>query len=419
MPLFTFRESSQFLERPPITPAICRQSWAFFAVAARELLWVLPSVAGKVEIWRARALLIPDATIREDALTAIDQQALQRRRCGPVCDPTPPTRPHLLRLLVAFQMILDFLDSVNEPGADPGQANGSATPPGAGGGARSGGTDLRLLPAPSVARRWRLSARARRGLSRGCATLPSYGCVQPLVIGEAPRAEASGSQPRSGSRRRDGSLSALGRTRVRDEGGTELVGADGAASARSACMRCWRSRAEPACTAHDDRDVDAAYLPWICVASTMLDSYVDEVDDAARPTDTATSPTMRALRVAARAGAANWSRDPSWEARRLRNGDRHAVIAACMVAMYLSADSARTPTMRATTDGFVDAGGSLTRVLLPILRLWRRHPRDPPRSGPDHWRQARPIGELVRTEYSEQSLQSVACSSMMVTRDVG
>ena len=59
------------------------------------------------------------------------------------------------------------------------------------------------------------------------------------------------------------------------------------------------------------------------------------------------------------------------EARRLRNGHRHAVIAACMVAMYLSKDSARTPEMRADTASIVRAGGSLTRVLLPILRMWR------------------------------------------------
>ena len=59
------------------------------------------------------------------------------------------------------------------------------------------------------------------------------------------------------------------------------------------------------------------------------------------------------------------------EARRLRNGHRHAVIAACMVAMYLSSDSARIPAMSATTRSLVQEGGSLVMLLLPILRLWR------------------------------------------------
>jgi len=44
---------------------------------------------------------------------------------------------------------------------------------------------------------------------------------------------------------------------------------------------------------------------------------------------------------------------------------------ACMVAMYLSKDSARTPAMRARTRRLTSAGGSLTEILLPILQAWR------------------------------------------------
>jgi hypothetical protein len=39
--------------------------------------------------------------------------------------------------------------------------------------------------------------------------------------------------------------------------------------------------------------------------------------------------------------------------------------------MYLSKDSARTEALRASTASFIAAGGALTGVLLPILRLWR------------------------------------------------
>ncbi len=42
-----------------------------------------------------------------------------------------------------------------------------------------------------------------------------------------------------------------------------------------------------------------------------------------------------------------------------------------MVAMYLSKDSARTPPMRIAAKTFTEAGGSLTHILVPILRLWR------------------------------------------------
>jgi hypothetical protein len=42
-----------------------------------------------------------------------------------------------------------------------------------------------------------------------------------------------------------------------------------------------------------------------------------------------------------------------------------------MIAMYLSEDSARTPELQTTTQSLIVAGGSLTRLLLPILRAWR------------------------------------------------
>ena len=47
------------------------------------------------------------------------------------------------------------------------------------------------------------------------------------------------------------------------------------------------------------------------------------------------------------------------------------MIIACMVAMYLSKDSTRTPQMRASTRNLAAAGGSLSQLLLPVLRTWR------------------------------------------------
>ena len=38
--------------------------------------------------------------------------------------------------------------------------------------------------------------------------------------------------------------------------------------------------ADPASGEHEVIEVDAAYMPWICAASTMLDSYVDSAQDA-------------------------------------------------------------------------------------------------------------------------------------------
>jgi tetraprenyl-beta-curcumene synthase len=116
-------------------------------------------------------------------------------------------------------------------------------------------------------------------------------------------------------------------------------------------------------------EVDAAYTPWICAASTMLDSYVDVEQDAA---DSAHSYIAHypSEEVAARRTHELVCRSLH-EARRLPNGARHALIVAGMVAMYLSAEEARTMDKQSTTRAFLGAGGPLTRMLVPILRIWR------------------------------------------------
>ncbi len=55
-----------------------------------------------------------------------------------------------------------------------------------------------------------------------------------------------------------------------------------------------------------------------------------------------------------------------------RNGHRHAIIVAGMVAMYLSNPGvSHTTTTSENTRSLAGAGGSLTRLLLPALRAWR------------------------------------------------
>jgi hypothetical protein len=42
-----------------------------------------------------------------------------------------------------------------------------------------------------------------------------------------------------------------------------------------------------------------------------------------------------------------------------------------MIAMYLSKDTARGPPLECTSEHLLRAGGSLAKLLLPILRAWR------------------------------------------------
>jgi tetraprenyl-beta-curcumene synthase len=127
--------------------------------------------------------------------------------------------------------------------------------------------------------------------------------------------------------------------------------------------------ADPALAQPEVRRVHAAYMPWVCAASTMLDSYVDAAADQAE--DGHSYLAHYISRGAAAGRVCELVRRSMCEARGLRCGARHALIVAGMAAMYLSADEARTPALGATTDALLEAGGSLTRLLEPILRLWR------------------------------------------------
>ena len=127
--------------------------------------------------------------------------------------------------------------------------------------------------------------------------------------------------------------------------------------------------AEPSCEHDDIAGTLNAYFPWASLVITMLDSYADRLDDAANGDHSYIShygdaelAVRRLCEIVARV---------AHETRELPNGDRHATLVACMLAMYLSRDGAYAPDMRAGTRALAQASGSLTRLLLPLLRVWR------------------------------------------------
>ncbi len=101
----------------------------------------------------------------------------------------------------------------------------------------------------------------------------------------------------------------------------------------------------------------------------MLDSYVDQIDDAE------SGDHIYVSHYPSRAVATEricWLlRRCLREASGLRGSEKHILIVSSMTALYLSKNSARTPAMRESTKTLAFAGGSLTRALVPILRLWR------------------------------------------------
>lgn len=313
--------------------------------------------------------MIPDPSIREDALAS-----LMRKRThadGAALFSILPRRREsgLLRVLVAYEVILDFLDNVSERGVAAGVTDGHQLHL-----ALSDAVDTRTLIADYYRDHpWCDDGGYLRALvetcREGCASLPSYPRVRDRMIREAARAQVLAINHYPHRERRDTELRRWAVRECSQPHEASWFELTSAASASLTIHALLVLAAEPCCAEEDIAAANAAYFPWISATSTMLDSYVDQAEDMMGGGHSYVGHYRDSEHATRRLGELIWR--SSREARRLRNGHRHAVIVGCMVAMYLTRDSARTATMRATTQSLVEAGGSLTRLLMPVLRLWR------------------------------------------------
>jgi tetraprenyl-beta-curcumene synthase len=312
---------------------------------------------------------IPDARIRENAISALAGK--RGHTDGAALFGILPSSRNLdlLRVLVAYEIIWDFLDSVNESGAGAGQANGRQL-------------HLALIEALDPTRPisdyyryhpWRGDGGYLRALVAVCRTscrsLPSYERVRPLVVQEAIRAQvlAVNHDPDPGCR--DRTLHTWAGCEFPDGHEAAWFELTGAASASLTIHALLALSAESECPDVDLARTQSAYFPWISAATTMLDSFVDQAEDVANGDHSYvahySTPEIAAARIR------ELIERSLTEALALPHAESHTLIVACMVAMYLSKDSARAGSMHLTTRSLVQAGGSLTRLLLPILRLWR------------------------------------------------
>ena len=337
--------------------------------ATRELAWALPAVAREVAYWRVRAEAIPAPAIREDGLSSLARKRGHTDGAALFCILPRARDTNLLRLLVAYEIMWDFLDSVNEHGAERGQANGRQL-------------HLALIDAlePDTPladyyshHPWSTDGGYLNNLvgacREACRRLPSFRAVQPLLIQEATRAQVLAINHELDPERRECTLRKW--TRQEFPNGHEALWFEltGAASA-SLTVHALFALATNRSVAHTEiARVHSAYFPWISAATTMLDSYVDQAEDE-RNGDHSYVAHYPTAEVAARRTAALLERSMR-EASSLPDGERHVLIVACMAAMYLSKDSARAPALRDSTRDLLAHGGSLSRLLLPILRMWR------------------------------------------------
>jgi tetraprenyl-beta-curcumene synthase len=353
---------------PNALPLTRSQCSALLTATARQLRWGLRAVAGEIRTWRAHAAAIPDPALRRDALSALNDKrghadgaalfwTLPRARNG-----------ELLRTLVRYELLQDFLDTVTEHGAAVGPDYGEPLCL-----ALADALDPERTVADYYAGRrpddGGYLAALVAGCRDGCRALPGYDVVRPLLVREAQRSRVLVINHRRDEASRDAELRHWAIQHLRDERELEWFERTAAASGWITTHALLAAAASETVTCEEAVATHAAYFPWLAMALTMLDSYADQAEDRANGDHsyighyaTPEAAVERLCESVARAASGVLA---------LPDGERHAVLLGCMIALYLSKDSARAPMLRETTACIAAAGGTLPKLLLPVLRTWR------------------------------------------------
>ncbi len=223
----------------------------------------------------------PDPALRNDALSALTRKRGHTDGAALLWTIPRARDHHLLRLLVAYEIAWDFLDGVNERGAAAGQVNGRQL-------------HLALLDALDLTRpvsdyyRHHQCAddggylRMLVGVCReSCRRLPSYWAIRPLLVREAIRAQVLAINHDLDPTLRDTYLRRWAAETFPATSDVNWFELSGAASASLTIHALLALGAEPDCDSEQLAQACAAYFPWISGATTMLDSYVDQIEDLA------------------------------------------------------------------------------------------------------------------------------------------
>lgn len=302
----------------------------FARVAGSYWSALYPHARRELRAWELRAGSIASAELRADARAALAGKRRDAEGAAAFALFAPPAaRARTVRLLVAFQSMYAYLDTLSErPSADP-VANGRALHAALAAVFAAGDDHPDYFahhPAGDDGGYLRAHVDACRDALRG---LPAHAALVPSL-------------------RRVAAIAAEGQTL--NHAGL-LASADAAAwlgTLPGAGLRAWElaaasssplafypllaAAADPRSTFADALAVEGAYFPWVCALAAMLDSAVDEREDERDGTHSAVrhydSPADAAERVGLLATR-------SLElVRALPGGRRHAVIVACIVSYY-------------------------------------------------------------------------------------
>jgi tetraprenyl-beta-curcumene synthase len=356
------------------TPKRGTGSVRLFAGAAwRYWAQVFPAARSTQRRLRELATKIPDPLLREDALISHDHKGSNSEGLAALAVLAPrERRSDVARSLVAYQLMLDYLDCVSErpvenpveAGLDLHRAFAVALDPDA-----SHEDYYARAPAADDGGYLERLIETCRAPLRG---LPSYHAVQgPLQHQAMLCAESQALNHALRFTAVEDRLSEWARTTVaeaRFESEFEWWELVAAAAASSLCVGALIALAAvPGVSEEEARRVEAAYFPWASGLNALLDSLVDLDED---PEDGShlrrySSPEHAAERLGTIAGGARL------RVSALADGALHEAILAAMGALYLAHEEAWKPGREPISLAIYEALGPLAKPSL-VVHLLRR-----------------------------------------------
>lgn len=331
---------------------------------------IVPRVRRELRGWERVAGAIPNPTLRGHALAALREKGLNAEATAVFATLTPrASRDAAVRSMTAFQVAVDYLDTLGEQPAPDPLANGLQL--------HQALSDA-LSPGMPVAEWYRLHPQREDGgylqtLVTACRetvlSLPSHATALPLARRAAGRCGEGQSYTHATAR---GDVEGLEAWASRQECPAGYLWWEIAAGASSsvAAHALIAAAAVPRTTAEEATLIDAAYFPPIGALTVLLDDLIDLDEDLSAGAHNYMTYFASNL-VAADRLALMTSRARA-AAAKLRHGRRHAAILAGVAGFYLSAPGATTSYAAPIRRRIIESLGFAVRPILATMRLSSR-----------------------------------------------
>ncbi len=338
----------------------------FAGTAGRYWLGVFPYLGRELRHWHERATQIPDPALRRLALITqrVERGNLEGAAAFAVLVPRAH-RARVVRAVVAFQVIYDYVDTLAEqPGADP-IANGRQL-------------HLALLTAldPGSDHPDYYEHHPKhhddgyiRNLIDTCrnalGALPSYAFVVEPALRAAGRMVAYQSLNHEGAGDNRRALAGWSASVTPPGSGLRWWEAAAAAASSLTVFALIAAAAHPGLNATETAATEDAYFPWIGALHVLLDSLVDRAEDIHAGhhslVDHYSTPAEAAGRLQTIAARAMHATET------LPESPQHALILAAMASFYLSGPGVSSSGASVAAAQVLEAMGTLAKPTMAVF----------------------------------------------------